>query len=121
MRLVVLISIAFLIVSCSQHQTPVKNALLEAQYQADPKYDAAQAITQQDYRFIAVHNHELKMPMNIDTCLLDKFGYRVISNETLDYMSFDYQMYGVMSQIYANWYNYEILIKLEELEEFPCQ
>lgn len=121
MRIVLLIIIGFLIVSCGKQQSPVKNALLEELYQAEPKIDAKQAIAKQDYRFIAIHNHELKMPMNIDTCLLDKFGYRVISNEALKYMSYDYQMYGAMSVIYANWYNYEILSKLEELEEFPCQ
>ena len=90
-------------------------------YQADPKLDAAEAISQQDFRFIAVHNHDLIMPMNIEQCLVDKFGYRVLSNESLQYMSYDFQMYGAMSGIYANWYNYEILSKLEELEEYPCK
>lgn len=120
MRIFFFSIVCFSIFSCRQPETPVKTTLLAELYHADPKDDAAQAITVQDYRFIAVHNHELKMPVNIPSCLLDKFGYREISNEPLKYMSYDYQLYGAMSLIYANWYNYEILSKLEELEAFPC-
>lgn len=31
-----------------------------------------------------------------------------------------FQMYGAISTIYASWYNYEILARLEEMGEYPC-
>lgn len=121
MRTLSLILVSVFLFSCGESEQPIRSALLTELYQADPKQDAAHAIADKDYQFIAVHNHKLMMPMNIDNCILDKFGYRVISNESLEYMSYDFQMYGTMSVIYANWYNYEILSKLEELEEYPCK
>ena len=121
MRNQIVFFLSFLICSCAESEPPARSSHLSELYHADPKQDAAKAISEQDYQFIAVHNHKLIMPMNIDTCILDKFGYRVISNESLEYMSYDFQMYGAISVIYANWYNYEILSRLEELEEYPCK
>ena len=109
-----------LLSGCESQDPESKAPEIQQLFLAEPKSDAKKAIEQKDYRFIAVMNHHLTPPLNIDQCLVDKFGFRVISNESLDYMSYDFQMFGAMSVIYANWYNYEILSKLEELEEYPC-
>lgn len=80
-------------------------------------------MVQGDWRFIAVHNHHLIMPLNIPDCLVQKFGYRVLSNESLPYMSYQYQQYAALSQTYANWYNYEVLAEIEtqQPDQFDCR
>ena len=108
------------IVGCTEKTTRTVAPALDKLYQANPKQDAAKAIANGDFQFIAVHNHALLEPMGMPECLVDKYGYRTISNEEIKYMSYDFQLYGAMSQIYANWYNYEIYGHLEAIEEFPC-
>ena len=120
MRLLFTIVLSTLLLACDAPKPPLFDEKVSGLFHSDPKHDAAVAIANDDFRFLAIHNHDLKMPMNIDACVLDKYGYRVLSNESLEYMSYDFQIYGTISTIYANWYNYEILSKLEEQEEYPC-
>ena len=120
MRLLLTIILALCIASCGQPESELRSAHLHSLYQADPKLDAQRAIAARDYRFIAVMNHDLHLPMNIARCLVEKFGYRVISNASLPYMSYEFQLHGAIAPMYANWYNYEILAELEAINQYPC-
>ncbi|WP_100656758.1 hypothetical protein [Alteromonas flava] len=87
---------------------------------ADPVADANTAIDAADLRLLAVHNHHLKMPLNIESCLVEKLGYRTLSNEDFAYGSYDYQRFGALAQLYANWYNNTILLYLEDSNANQC-
>lgn len=119
-NLIILTCLMASLLACYPVTKQSREQMLIDLFNAKPKLDASAAIAVQDYRFIAVMNHTLAPPMNMPQCLIDKFGYRIMSNEALEYMSYDFQMYGAMTVIYANWYNYEILSTLEALEEYPC-
>lgn len=108
-------------ISACQQPPASQQIKLDSIYYADPVQDAAQAIERSDWRFIAVHNHDLILPLNIPECLVQHFGYRTLSNESFTYMSYPYQLYGALSQTYANWYNYEIFSKLEQSQQYPCK
>lgn len=75
--------------ACGAPEPTLFDAKVSKLFHSDPKQDAAAAIANKDFRFLAIHNHDLKMPINIDACVLEKYGYRVLSNESLKYMSYD--------------------------------
>ena len=97
-----IVLISLILSACSPSETVQFDRKVTALFHSDPITSAAEAISKENFEFLATHNHSLKMPMNIDTCLLDKYGYRVLSNESLEYMSYDYQVYGAISTIYAS-------------------
>ena len=122
-KLLFILLLAVMLFACAEPQVSHEQMKLDQLYQADPKIDAQKAIANDDLRFIAVMNHKLIMPLNINTCIVDQFGYRTLSNQTFKYMSYLFQQYGAISQTYANWYNYEVLAHIEEHfpEKFACQ
>ena len=111
-----------MLLACAEEPVSPDQIKLDELYQADPKFDAQTAIANDDLRFIAVMNHTLIMPLNIDTCIVEQFGYLTLSNQSFEYMGYSFQLYGAISQTYANWYNYEVLAHIEEHfpEQFAC-
>lgn len=118
--LVALLSLTFLLFACNTEHDPHLAKLRELQH-ASPTVDAAEAIKNGNLEFIAVHNHQLIMPLNISACLVQRQGYRILSNESFEYMSYYYQLYASNAQTYANWYNFAIVEALEKRGELDCE
>jgi hypothetical protein len=87
---------------------------------ANPETDAERAIQAQDFRFIMVHNHQLNMTKTIPECWVETHGYRVYSNQHLAYGSYEFQTYGAVATLYANWYNNRIREALESMQQPEC-
>lgn len=108
----------FLLAGCFQQTSHVEK--MDKLYHANPVEDANTAFAAKDYKFIAVHNHHLILPLKIPECIVDKFGYSTLTNEDLQYGSYEYQKYGALSQTYANWYNYTMYEQIELNKVFSC-
>ncbi|XOV79624.1 MAG: hypothetical protein ACFHVJ_01395 [Aestuariibacter sp.] len=102
-----------LLLACTPEK-PVTSQKLTAIIAANPITDASNAFADTDYRFISVHNHHAIAPKNIPACLYQQTGTTQLSNESFAYGSYDYQRYGALAELYANWYNYRLWELLEQ-------
>lgn len=113
-RVIVVAIAMFLVIGCKP-EVQSKNELLKELFFASPIDDAKADISEGEIQFIAVHNHKLIMPLEIPECLVEDYGYKILSNENFKYMGYEYQQYGSLSMLYANWYNYTVHEYLENL------
>jgi hypothetical protein len=111
--------ISLCLFACTPAQPPSSEKLVQL-FNASPIDDAHQAYRKSDFRFISVHNHHPIAPRNIPECLTALHGTRQISNESFQYGSYDYQRYGALAEIYANWYNYKMWELLEKSDQIEC-
>lgn len=116
---IITITLCLLLVGCFGQAS--HSDKIDQLYQANPVEDAKTAFLAKEYKFIVVHNHHLKLPLNIPECIVEKFGYNTLTNEDLKYGSYEYQKYGALSQTYANWYNYTLYEQIELNEVFSCK
>lgn len=108
-----------LVTACDNQVTPSQDKMTQL-FHADPVVDARLAYADGQLSFKAVHNHHLILPMNIPECLVEKLGYETLSNQDFPYAEYEYQKYGAMAQIYANWYNFSLYEKLQVDELDDC-
>lgn len=113
MRFVYITLIILSVLGCETHTTASSKEKLARLFNAQPISDAKADYSNGNRRFIAVHNHDLIPPKNIPTCLVEKMGHRLISNQDFEYGSYDYQRFGALAELYANWYNYALWEMLE--------
>ena len=115
-----LILLLVMLSGCFENQERGSLASLNTLQVAEPVKDADYSIARNDLRFIAVHNHDLTMPLNIRPCLVERFGYRILSNQSFDYGSYDFQKYGALATLYSNWYNFTLLSHLDDNDLATC-
>ena len=115
---IIAVTLCLLLAGCFQQASHTDK--IDKLYHADPVKEAKAAFAAQNYKFIAVHNHHLILPLKIQECIVEKFGYTTLTNEDLKYGSYEYQKYGALSQTYANWYNYTMYEQIELHKVFRC-
>lgn len=109
----IILALLILLSGCGlDEQTPQAPKLVDI-INANPTKDAELAFANGDYQFIRGHNHDPIPPQNIPECLVETWGSRELSNESFAYGSYDFQRYGALAELYANWYNYTMWEKLE--------
>jgi len=114
MKIITIFLFIVALVGCSSENEPLSLELLAGIQNANPVDDAKKSLVRRDFRFIAVHNHDLIMPLNIKPCLVDSFDYRILTNQSYDYGSYSFQKYGAIATLYSNWYNFTILSYLQD-------
>jgi hypothetical protein len=90
-------------------------------YAADPDADAAEAIKNQDYRFVGVNSHNVIIPgFDID-CEISHESIRIIEGTSHFYPSYSIAKFNAIARIYAEYYNVRMKVHFEEQDRVICE